>query len=159
MNTVKSIILLIGAVSAYGMVYANEPPACGEGRVIRDLKSAYASYASSVKTASAINFSLERELAVVEKVDELNTKRNKRAWGGYILGRSRYCVAKAQLETGESDIAYYRIDSFKNDEEKYMLTPCFLSMEKTLSVPNACASLQPNGVPNSNSSLNPDPQQ
>lgn len=127
----------------YGAAYATGPAACDDARVIKDLNIAYASYSSSVKSTLAIGFSPVRELALVEKVDELDTPKNRRALGGYVWGRSRYCLAKVNLQSGEEDVAYYRIDSFKAEEGKYMLTPCFTSMEKTLALTNACIPFQP----------------
>jgi hypothetical protein len=125
------------------MTFASDPPMCNDRHIIQDLQSTYNAYASTNGIAGIVDVQSIENLALVEKVDELDTAKNKRMLGSYIWGRSRYCSAKVIIEMDHNDTAYYRIDSFKDDGKTYQLSPCFSSMSKHYSIEDACGPYRP----------------
>jgi hypothetical protein len=122
-RAIATVVLVfgVGTTSAFSV----EPPACTDKVVSSDLRRAYQALFVMDDTKKKQKYRIEdvKEVGYADPPRGLNQYAPSRDY----YNKSRYCEAKVVTDSGETELAYARIDGRKDPAVKeYNFAPCFI---------------------------------
>ena len=102
---------------------------CDDKRILVKLQSGY----SSPDGETSVRIEAPRELAYGLPPPAARTAFEK----------ARYCEARVVLGSGETDMAYYRLNVMKGGKTQDWVEPCFLKINAKGPMSDACADHRP----------------
>jgi hypothetical protein len=113
----QALIILIGAGMTLpgGIAKAAEPPRCDDAKILHTIRTQY--------EMAELSGSSSRKLTSIVEPREVSLGQppaaaNQYATAETFIALSRYCEGSAQLETGDPDPLYWRIDQAKDGAEE-----------------------------------------